>query len=301
MADLRKSPCLTYQYALACNLAASYYMLTMGEGMPGWYFPQILLATAPILYLLNRWFLRRERTMLALVLLNLLLFGALLAGYLLTEQWRGIAYASFVTLFLGWITVRAGQLARNGPTMRGSLLVLDASFLILVAFVGYASATGLESIWCIPAVSGLCAAIATTAQLRSAQPLGGKGWLAIGMAFVALLTLRWLFLGAAGPAGQGVVAVWNLFVALLTGLKNFLLRILLWLFSLFPETQPGEMEQFKPEDYLPQGEEMPSEQASPVLIAVMLTVNNKALMDMVNQFKEKLPGKKAKEKGGDAT
>lgn len=272
MNEMRKSPCLLYQYALACNLTTCYYMLTMGEGMPGWFFPQILLAAAPAIYLGNRWFLRRERSMLSLLLLNLLLFGALLVGYGLTEPWRGIAYAAFAAMFLAWITVRGSLLARNGPTLRGSLLVLDTAFLMLVAFVGYASATGRERIWCVPAASGLVAAVAATASLRSARPLGGKGWLAIGGAFGGLFGLLGLFLGAAAPAGHGVVAIWKAIVALLSGIKNLIFGGILWLFSLFPDAEPGEMEQIDPQDYLIGLEELPAEEASPILGLVLLGI-----------------------------
>ena len=270
MGETRKFPSVLYQYALACNLTSCYYMLTIGEGMPGWFFPQVLLVYGPLLYLLNDLFLRRERTLLGLIALNILACGGMVVGYLLLERWRGIAYAAFSGIFLVWLTIRGSQNARTGPSLRGSLLLLDASFLLLVAFVGYASMTGLGVWWSFPALSGLCAAILTTASLRSPRSLGLKGWLAVGGAFGVLCLLLFLFMGAAAPAGQGVVALWSLLVAVLGRIKHLILGGLLWLLSLLPTAEPGEMEQFDPEQYLTQMEELPAEEANPVLGLLML-------------------------------
>ena len=61
MYDLRILPAVACQFALACNLTTAYYMLTMREGLPGWFFPQMLLVYAPLVYLINRLFLKKMK------------------------------------------------------------------------------------------------------------------------------------------------------------------------------------------------------------------------------------------------
>ena len=183
MHDTRMLPAAACQLALACNLTTAYYMLTMGDGMPGWFFPQITLLYGPLLYLLNRLFLKKERSMLALGGLNLALCAAVLGGYLLLEPWRGIAYFAFAALFCSWLTLRGCTSALRGPSLRGTLLTLDAAFLLLIAFISYSSATSVDFRWNIPAVLALCAAMISAVILRSDHSPGLKGWLAVAGVF----------------------------------------------------------------------------------------------------------------------
>lgn len=272
MTDPRFLPSLLGQYALACNMTSAYYMLTMGEGMPGWFYPQMMLIYAPVLCLINRLFLRRERTLLFLSVLNAALCGAAMCAYFLLEPWRGIAYAAFVVIFLLWLTVRGVQTALKGPALRSILLTLDVSFVLLVAFVGYSSATGLALKWSIPALSGLCAAMFAAACLRSSQPLSPKGLLATLGAFSALFLLLWLLLGAAAPAGHGLVAVWNLMAAGVGAIKKLILRGILWLLSLLPDSDPGEMGWAELGDYAYETEELPAEEANPIWGVILLVI-----------------------------
>ena len=238
MHDTRILPAAACQLALACNLTTAYYMLTMGEGMPGWFFPQITLLYGPFLYLLNRLFLKKERSMLALGGLNLALCAAVLGGYLLLEPWRGIAYFAFAALFCGWLTLRGCASALRGPSLRGTLLTLDAAFLLLIAFISYSSATSVDFRWNIPAVLALCAAMISAVILRSDHSPGLKGWLAVAGAFAVLFALLWLVIGMAAPAGQGLVAIWSALAAGINAVKALLWRGILFLLSLLPNADP---------------------------------------------------------------
>ena len=263
---------LCTQFALACNLTSFYYMITMGDGMPGWFFPQSMLIYAPLLYLINRLFLRRDRTMLSLGLLNVTLCGGMLLAYFLLEPWHGIAYVAFTVIFLAWLTISGCCSALNGPTLRSVLVTLDAALILLVAFVGYSSATKLDTVWSIPALAGLCACIIASATQRSAQPLGLKGWLAVGGAFGVLFLLLTILIGAATPAGHGLVAVWNLICGGINTVKSLVLRFVLFLLSLLPDAESDEMGWTELESYVQQGEELPVEEANPVLSVIFLVI-----------------------------
>ena len=272
MHDTRILPAAACQLALACNLTTAYYMLTMGEGAPGWYFPQILLLYAPLLYLLNRLFLKKERSLLAVSGLNITLCAAAMGGYLLLEPGRGIAYCAFAALFFGWLTFRSCTSAMRGPSLRSTLLTLDAAFLLLVAFMGYSSATALDPRWSIPCVMGLCAAVISAVILRSNHAPGLKGWLAVAGAFAALFLLLWVVIGAAAPAGQGLVAIWSALSAGISAVKALLWRGILFLLSLFPDAEiagEGAWTEYGEAIFV---EETPAQEGNPILGIILLVL-----------------------------
>ena len=269
--DPRILPALCYQFGLACNLTTVHYMLTMSEGMPGWFFPQIMLLYAPGLYLINRLFLRRERSLLALFAVNGGLLTAVMGAFLALEPWRGFAYFVFPAFFLFWLTYCGGTCATDGIPLPWAMLNLDGAFVLLVVFICYSSGFSLPLRWSIPSVAGLCACIACAVILRSSRSPGLKGWLAVGSAFALLLSLLQLVTGAAAPAGRGLVALWNLIAQGYTAVAELLLRLLLYLLSLFPAADSGVVEAFEPlASVLP--EARPEEEISPLLSAAFFLV-----------------------------
>jgi len=270
MFDHRPLPSIASQFALACNLTTAYYLMTLDAGSPGPFFPLSMLVYAPLIYLVNRLFLRRERTMLALTILNCFCGGAVLVLHLLLDPWQGFAYLVFTIVFLSWLTVRGCRSVLNGPPLRGTLLTLDCSFLLLAAFIGYSSIMGWAAHWSIPALCGLSASIIAASASRSSHSFGTKGWLAVGSAFGLLVLLMWLFVAVmAAPAGSGLVTLWALLISGINTLKQLLFRLFAFLFSLLPDADPGEMEWYEaPEFVMP--EESPVAEASPAAGVVAL-------------------------------
>lgn len=272
MHDRRVLPAVACQFALACNLVTVYYMLTMREGLPGWFFPQILPVYAPLVYLINRLFLKKERSVLAVGVLNTVLGIAAGVGYFLSGSGQGIAYVSFAGFFLFWLTLRGAGAAHQGIPLQRTLLTLDASFLLLVAFICYSSALTLSPVWAIPSVAGLCAAIIAAVILRSSQSPGLKGWLAVAGAFVLLFLLLWVVIGIAAPAGQGLVAVWSMVAACIKAVKSLLVRGFLFLLSLLPTSDPeGEMGWTQFEDAI-LVEDTPVEEGNPIFGLILLVI-----------------------------
>ena len=157
MHDHRPLPCMASQFALACNLTTVYHLMTLDEGAPGRFFPASMLLYAPLIYLLNRLFLRRERSMLALALVNLLCGCGMLAGVLLLDSWRSVSHLAFTAIFLAWLTVRGCSFVRSGSPLRGTLLTLDGSVLLLVVFIGFSSFMGWAAHWSISSNSAVLA------------------------------------------------------------------------------------------------------------------------------------------------
>jgi len=249
-----------------------YYLMTLGEGPTGWFFPLSMLAYGPLVYVINRLFLQRDRSVTALTLLNGTLAVSMVAGYLLLEQWRGFAYLAFAAAFLAWLTVRGFQFALSAPPLRSTLLTLDCSVLLMITFTGYSSMMGWAAHWSIPALCGLSASIIAASTSRSPRALGGKGRLAMGAAFVLLVLLMWLFVDVvATPAGSGLVALWSLIIAGLQAVKRFLFGAISYLLSLLPESEPVEMEWESPPGFT-MSDEMLVPETPPVVGVILLIV-----------------------------
>jgi len=272
MPDSRTFTCSISQFALACNLTTVFYLLTLSDGLPGTVYPRIMLLYAPLLYWINRLFLRRERTMLSLTVLNGLLVCLTLTAHLLLDPWRGFASLVFTAAFLLWLSVRGCRFALSGAPLRGTLLTLDCSFLLLPIFIGYSAILGWESRWSIPALCGLAASITAAASSRSPKSRNAKGWLAVGAAFALLVGILWLFVSViAAPAGSGLISVWTLITSGVHALKRLLLGVLTYLLSLLPNAEPGELPPYELPDFS-HLEGSAAEESSPVAGAIMLAL-----------------------------
>ena len=112
-------PALTSQFAVACNLTALYLIMTLREGSVGRMFPLSLLAYAPLLYLLNRLYLRRERTLRGVILLNLAVAACFLSVCILVDGRPEVAALAFMLILVAWLTIKGQSLALKPPQMSG--------------------------------------------------------------------------------------------------------------------------------------------------------------------------------------
>lgn len=272
MSDSRSFTCGISQFALACNLTTVFYLLTLNDGPPGTIFPRVMLLYAPLLYWINRLFLRRERTMLSLTLLNGVLVCLVLTAHLLLDPWRGFASLVFTAAFLLWLSVRGCRFALSGAPIRGTLLTLDCSFLLLLVFTGYSAILGWDGRWSIPALCGLAASIVAAASSRSPKSRNARGWLAVGAAFALLVGAIWLFTQfMAAPAGSAFVSLWTLITSGIHAVKRLLLGLLTYLLSLLPNADPGELPSYEIPDFSSL-EESAIQEASPIAGTIVLAV-----------------------------
>ena len=270
MPDCRLSVCVASQFAMACNLACVYDLMSLEKGLTGGFFPLSMLLYAPLIYLLDLLLLRRNPTVLVLSTLNFLCAGAMLLGRLLLEPWRGFADLAFAAAFLIWLTMRAGQFAREGAPLRGTLLMLDCSFLLLIAITAAFSASLLPLARAVPALCGLSASMVTASASRSPKTAGAKGWLALGIAFALLMVPMWFFLTVlATPAASGLVSVWRVITSGIRAVGQCFLGLLGYLLSLFPGASLGEPGSYEVPE-LPALDDSPIPEVSPIVGAVLL-------------------------------
>ena len=212
----------------------------LGQGQMGWFFPLALLLFGPLVYAANRLFVRRERTLRGVFFLNVLLCAAFLAAYLGLETWKGPAHLIFAVLFTAWVVGNGGWLALNPIGLPGALVYVDASIVTLVIFTAYTAFSGVELIWNIPALCGFAAAILSVTACRGGEHLSGKSLVLLAGAFGAIFLVMWLLVGvAAAPAGEGLVALWNLVTGAVQFVLDLAYRLLMAIVSLFPDPEPS--------------------------------------------------------------
>ena len=272
MNDHRRFPSAAAQLALGGNLATVYYLATFTEVPPGPLFPQILLLYAPLVYLLNRLFLRHPRSMRALAIFNTLPVLGLLGLYLAFEPRQNMAYPLFTAGFLIWITFRGCQFALNGPALRNILLGLDCGFLLLIFYSCYACAMPVEPIRGVYAAAAFLASILAASSCRSSRPLTARSWLVIGTACVLLFGVMALFLAvAADPAGQLIVTLWSALTSAVGTAGRGLLGILTFLLSLFPSGDYSDNQELEMPE-IPQFDTEAVAEVSPVGGAVLVGI-----------------------------
>lgn len=286
-------PALTSLFALACCLATLTYLITLNAGIMGTYYPQVLLVYAPLLYGINRLFLRKERSMLSITALNGGLWIALVASICILEWDSGIAALVFAAIFTLIATVRAAYLAVEGTQLRGLIVTLDITALLLVLFTSYLAATEASYLWGLPIAAGFAAGVLGLTANRMGRPMGVREWGLVGGAFLLITLLVLLLVGvAAAPVGQGLVTLWTLLVNGVTFVWKLLWQFLLFLSSLIPGGANGEQQAMDQAFVLPEmAAEEPMGQENPVvlvLFVVLLVVMFAALVVWVLRWLSRL-------------
>ncbi len=240
MLDTRSFSSVATQFVLACDLTAFYYLMTLRDGAVQWFFPQTLLLFGPLVYGVNRLFIRRERTLRGVFFLNVLLAVAYLVGYLWLEEWKGPAALIFTALFTAWMVGNGGWLAFHPLGLREALLYLDGSVLTLVIFTAYTASTGTELIWSVPVLCGFAASILNVTVCRAGHSLNGRSLAVLGAAFGSIFLVMSLLLGVvAAPAGEGLVALWGVLTGGVQAVLRGVYRLLLAIAALFPDPEPS--------------------------------------------------------------
>lgn len=230
------------QVSMACCVGAMNFLLNAGEVMETYYFPMSLLVYAPLLYFLDRLLLRRERSMQYLIILNTVAAVAYFLSVCFLADWEKFIGLLFIGLISGWLSLQAGQLAQKGPELQELILCLDCSVALLVIYAAYAVAEGSWDVRGVPAVAGVAAAILGVISRRLNRPLGLREWCFVAVAFSGMFGVMWVLVTfVAGPAGGGLVALWNGALAVAKWLSGLFFRLLVFLLSLLP-TPEGELE-----------------------------------------------------------
>ena len=258
----------------ACVQCTLVHCFTLRNGGAGSYYPVMLLPYALLLFVADRVFLRRERTMQGVVLVNGgLCLAACLAAVFLggVTDWMGGLWA---VIFCAWLAAYAGRLAQSSPTLFELMLVTDLSLVTLALFTAYLSATGLSVSWCIPIAVGCASSILGTIVFRSGANLGPRSWMFLGTIFAGVLAAVWLLVSfVAAPAGEGLVTLWNWAVKAGQFLLDLLWKFLVFLASLFPAAESGKL----PPPDVTQGmgqmdEQIQIDSSLPLILLIILAV-----------------------------
>lgn len=292
MSEKHTLAAVTAQFTVACNLFAVYVILTTREDIHSWFFPWALLAFAPLIYVLNRLFLRRKQTLQTLWLLNAAAGIAFVALCCWADGLSGLLHRlPMMAFFTVWLIFKGVNSALDGPKLNGMLLCLDGSILALVLFTAYSAASGLEPVWNIPSICGFAAAILGMTARRSSRAFGWKEWGFMAVAFGLIFAAMWLLVGlVAAPAGSGLVALWNTLVQIAAFVGLLVLRFLQFLSSLFSTPQdPGELAASGAPIIIP---EMEASEGSPILGIIVMGLLLVLVAFCIVQLVRKLGGRR---------
>ncbi len=272
MDDRRMLPGLALQFATACCLCTVWNMLLQEPGLPLDLFPLVLLPFAPAVFLVNRLFLRRQRSMLALILLNAALVAAVLLASWRLDGFPDGAGLIFQVCFCVWPAVSGANGILRPVPLRTMIVCVDISVVLLLIWTGYLAGSGASPEGGIPMAAGLAAAVLGLVLYRTNRVPGLRDWGMIGLAFAGILAGTWLLLTLAAPTGMALVRLWETLV----NVGRRLLYLLLWLLDKLFQVPPGDISGDVPLPEIPERD--PVEPGDPTLLIVLGIVGAIALV-----------------------
>ena len=227
---------------------SAFWLFTMTEygeplGISLWAF----LAFGAAAYLVIRTFLRRPRTMPALISLGIALAAAGTAGLL----WKcstlpGLTANAFGVLAVVSVVYGCVRACTDPPAAGRSISAMEGTTCFFLAFLWVQTNTGMDARYSAPLLAASLASLLVVMGQRL-QAVGGpagrsraRGFAVVGIALVLIAAVLALFLAfGAEPLGQGAVMLFYGVVyclKLLMWLLNWLLHVLA---SLFPAAEGG--------------------------------------------------------------
>ena len=238
-----------------CGWCSAFWLFTANRsgGIEGVRLFPFLLGSAAV-YVLIRLYLRRERSMLSLVVLCAVL-GTLLAAVLwicFTTFTQAGAWF-FVILAVGATVYSAARACVEMPSAAGSLTAMELTTLYFLVFLWIQSALGLETVYSLPLLSAVLVSLVEVCYLRlsGAQHNRKSGLFVVAAVLAVFFALMGLFLTyGADSLADALVALTHAAIAFWNWLTGLLYRVLLWLFSLLPEVEVDASVSYAPPEQL---------------------------------------------------
>ncbi len=234
-------PSILMQISLGGIFCALSYILISGGQPPACYFPGGLLVFGPLVYGANWLFLSRDRTVISLVALNVVLALLMIGSVGLVCGFSPCGGLIPVGIFTILMTLRGAQLNLKPPRLSSAILWMEGSIVTLAIFIGVWFTLDSSMIWSLPVAIGGGASLLAVIVHRMDQILGLREWLLLLLLFALMGGILWLLVAfLAVPTGQGVVAIWGGLMALLKLIGGGIRRFMLFLSS-FIEPESYEM------------------------------------------------------------
>lgn len=228
-------------------------------------YPLLLFSFPFILYPLNLFYLKKVRNLRSIVLLNLSFFIVCILVTLFFANIENKLEYFFIIGFYALFAFLVPNFLLNKPEKKAYLAVLDVNILIiLVSFIVNYNLLHLVAVFVISVFS--------VYTYNEELKIGFKDVLKIILIAVISGLIVYLFLKYIAPdAGNVLVFIFNKITLTIAFIFKKLWQLILFLFSLFPETQPGEMIEYSYTDYVYNIEEqIPAETNIYVLIAMII-------------------------------
>ncbi len=219
------------------------FLMTLGDRTFQLWYPLLWLCYGPLLYGADRLFLRRERSVQALTILNGCAGLALLLVFLLADGWRGVWV--LVATGTGCLALSAQAATLCMEPVRLSFVIqwLDIGLVLLVVFAAYLGALGISMVWAMPAAVGCGAAILGTLNFRAGGRLSPRGWGLLAVLLAALSGAVWLGANTISRgAGKGLLFLWNSLKRIALAAYAGFYRFMEWLALLLPSQEYSEIE-----------------------------------------------------------
>lgn len=201
---------------------------------------------ALLCFLLVRWFLSHERSLLSVILFATVLGAAL--SVLLIWKFSNLRHAS--AIFLGLVAVgstvyTAVQRCMEPPTPMRSITTMELTTLFLLLFLWLQASSGRSALYSVPLLAAVLLSLVETSFLRLSNSSGDTGRQHGVLILAAVLGVIFLLLGlfvafGAEPLSEGVLHFISASIAFCKWLLAQIERFFLWLLRFFPDSPVEE-------------------------------------------------------------
>ncbi|MCD8248675.1 MAG: hypothetical protein LUC60_02275 [Lachnospiraceae bacterium] len=233
----------TSQISAGAIAVTLLFLMTLGERTFQLWYPLAWLCFGPLLYGADCLFLRRERSVQALALLNGCAGLSLLIVFLLLDGWRGIWVLIATGTACLVLSAQAATLCMEPVRLSSVLQWLDIGLVLLAVLAAYLGALGMSMVWAMPSAIGCGAAILGMLNFRAGGRLSSRGWGLLTALLAVLSGAVWLGANTISRgAGKGLFFLWNSLKAAVLAACEGLYQFMKWLTSVLPTQEYGEIE-----------------------------------------------------------
>lgn len=219
-------------------------------------------------------YLRRERSMLSLVLFAAVLGAALAVGLTLWgSTFSGNIKWLLVPLAAGTTTYLSARACVEGTTPARSITGMELTTLFFLVCLWIQSTVGLGTAYSLPVLGAVLVSLVEVCYLRlsGSSRSGKRGLIVVAAVLAGIFALLGLFLAfGADTLAQTLVLLTNAVMSGVKWLANGLYRLLLWLFSRLPDVEVEASVSYVPPEQIrvPEMENSYTASAAVLIVAV---------------------------------
>ena len=224
---------LFLELSASALLGQCAYMLSVEQGLNSLY-PIIFVIYALVIVFVNKAFLKKERNLGAVALINIIFCAAVLAIEIMLKGDFSFGSILVTAIISIWLTIQSVIMIIKEPELRVIILFLEGNIAASIIFSVLVSVKGINPYWIILSAFGIVFSIVALVLKRMGRKPALRDIIFIIVVSLIVLLIAVLFtLFLADPAGKGLSDLAKIILLGLSAFWNAFEKFASWIASLF--------------------------------------------------------------------